>query len=45
MEWLVGETNIFGLVVQNWLLIIGGSLALYIAGLVIAQRRQPRRMR
>jgi hypothetical protein len=39
MNWLVGETNVFGIVVQNWLLIIGGGLALYIAGLAIAARK------
>ena len=40
MDWLVGDSQIFGLVVQNWMLLIGGGLALYFAVLALAGRRQ-----
>jgi hypothetical protein len=42
LQWLVEDWHLFGLSGQNWLLVIGGGLALYIAGLVIAARRRPR---
>jgi len=42
LQWLVDDWHLFGLSGQNWLLVIGGGLALYIAGLVIARRRRPR---
>ena len=40
LQWLVDDWHLFGLSGQNWLLVIGGGLALYIAGLVIAHRRR-----
>ena len=38
LQWLVDDWHWFGLSGQNWLLVIGGGLALYIAGLLIARR-------
>jgi hypothetical protein len=40
MNWLVGDTQVFGLVIQNWMLFIGGGLALYFAALAIIGRRR-----
>jgi hypothetical protein len=40
MDWLVGNSQIFGLRVENWMLLIGGGLALYFAVLSIAGRRR-----
>jgi hypothetical protein len=40
LNWLVGNFDLFGLTGQNWMLVVGGGLLLYIAVLVIAQRRQ-----
>ena len=40
MNWLVGDTQVFGLVIQNWMLLIGGGLALYFAALAIVGRRR-----
>jgi hypothetical protein len=37
LDWLVGDC--FGLTGQNWMMVVGGGLLLYIAGLVIARRR------
>jgi hypothetical protein len=42
MNWLVGDFQVFGLVVQNWMLLIGGGFVLYIAVLVIAGRQNGR---
>jgi hypothetical protein len=40
MDWLVGDSQVFGLEVQNWMLLIGGGLALYFGVLAIAGRRR-----
>jgi hypothetical protein len=40
LDWLTGNFNLFGLPGQNWMVLVGGGLLLYIAILVIAQRRQ-----
>ncbi len=40
MNWLVGDSQVFGLTVENWMLLMGGGLLLYIAVLVIAGRRR-----
>lgn len=40
MNWLVGNFQIFGLEFENWMLLIGGGLALYFAVLAIAGRRR-----
>ena len=42
MNWLTGNCELFGLPGQNWMLVIGGGLLLYIGMLMIARRRQPR---
>lgn len=41
LDWLTGNWQLFGLASQNWMLVIGGGLLLYIAMLVIARGRQP----
>jgi hypothetical protein len=43
MQWLVADWHLLGLTGQNWILVVGGALTLYIAGLVIAQRRRRHR--
>lgn len=43
MQWLVADWYLLGLNGQNWMLVVGGALALYVAGLVIARRRRPHR--
>jgi hypothetical protein len=40
LNWLVGNSNLFGLPVQNWMLLVGGALALYILTLVVARQRR-----
>ena len=45
MNWLVGNSNLFGIPAENWMLVIGGGLLIYIAGLVIAERCRPARTR
>jgi hypothetical protein len=30
MQWLVGETTVFDLPVQNWMLVLGGILAIFV---------------
>ena len=42
LDWLTGNCQLFGLEVQNWMLVIGGGLLAYIATLVIARGRRPR---
>jgi small neutral amino acid transporter SnatA (MarC family) len=40
MDWLVDNFELFGVTIENWMLVIGGGLLLYIAMLMIARRRQ-----
>jgi hypothetical protein len=40
MDWLVSTFELFGLRAQNWMLVIGAALVLYIAALVIGRRSQ-----
>ena len=42
LNWLTANSELFGVPAQNWMLVIGGGLLIYIAALVIAERRQPR---
>jgi len=42
LNWLVGNCEVFGVTGQNWMLVVGGGLLLYIAMLMVARRRQPR---
>ena len=41
MDWLVSETVVFGVTVENWMLAMGCGLLLYISVLAIARRRRP----
>lgn len=34
-EWLIAETSLFGLAVQNWLLVAAAAFALYGVGLAL----------
>ncbi len=40
MNWLVDNFDLFGLPVQNWMLVVGGVIALYFAMLAIGRRGQ-----
>lgn len=37
-DWLVGHIDIFGVPVQNWMLLVALGLAAYLATLVLAHR-------
>jgi hypothetical protein len=39
LDWLVDDIDLFGQNGQNWMLLIGGALLLYLAVMVIARRR------
>ena len=39
LNWLTGNCDLFGLPGQNWMLIVGGGLLLYIAALAISRGR------
>jgi hypothetical protein len=38
MQWLVDTSDLFGLPVQNWLLLVAAGLGLYVIALTIAHR-------
>ena len=40
LNWLTSNCELFGLPGQNWMLVVGGGLLLYVAVLVITNRRQ-----
>lgn len=40
LDWLTKDTNLFGLPAQNWMLLLGGALLLYIGVLAFPQRRR-----
>ncbi len=40
LNWLTSNCELFGLPGQNWMLVVGGGLLLYVAVLVISNRRQ-----
>jgi hypothetical protein len=42
LNWLNAENEVIGVPAQNWMLILGAGLLIYIAAVVIADRRQPR---
>jgi len=42
LEWLSAERMLFGVPAQNWMLIIGAALVIYIAVLIVAENRHPR---
>jgi hypothetical protein len=41
LEWLTGSTELFGLAGQNWMWLTGGGFIIYIALLLVADRRHP----
>jgi hypothetical protein len=40
LNWLTSNCELFGLPGQNWMLVVGGGLLLYVAVLVITNSRQ-----
>lgn len=40
LNWLTTNCDLFGLPGQNWMLVVGGVLLLYVAAPVITNRRQ-----
>jgi hypothetical protein len=38
LQWLVDTSDLFGLPVQNWLLLVAAGLALYVIVLTVAHR-------
>ena len=38
LNWLTANCELFGLPGQNWMLVVGGGLLLYIAALAISRR-------
>jgi hypothetical protein len=42
LNWLTANREVFGIPAQNWMLVIGGGLLIYIAALAIAGSRQSR---
>lgn len=38
LHWLVGSCRVLGLDAQNWMLVIAGALAVYLATLVLIRR-------
>ncbi len=39
LNWLAANRVVWGVPAQNWMLIVGGVLVLYIVALVIAEHR------
>jgi hypothetical protein len=39
LNWLIGQSDLFGFSIQNWMLLIGGVLLVYIVLLAIARRQ------
>ena len=42
LNWLNAENEVIGVPAQNWMLIIGAGLLIYIVAVVIADRRDQR---
>lgn len=40
LDWLTANCDLFGLPAQNWMLVVGGGLLLYIGGLAMPLRRR-----
>ncbi len=38
MNWLVANFDLFGLPGQNWMLVVAGAIAVYVALLAVARR-------
>jgi hypothetical protein len=41
LDWLIGNCELFGIAGQNWMLVLGGGLLLYVATLIVARHFQP----
>lgn len=37
LDWLVGETDVFGFAVQHWLLVVAGCIGVYLVMLAISR--------
>jgi hypothetical protein len=42
MDWLSANSEWFGVPAQNWMLVVGAGLLIYIAVLVVSETRQTR---
>ena len=42
LNWLAANRELFGVPAQNWMLVVGAAVALYIVALIVAGARQPR---
>lgn len=40
LRWLVGSYEVFGLDGQNWMLVIAGAFAVYLAALALIRRHR-----
>lgn len=40
LDWLTKNCDLFGLPAQNWMLVVGGGLLLYIGVLALPRRRR-----
>ena len=40
LEWLTDTNELFGLPAQNWMLLLGGGVLLYIGALAFPRRRR-----
>jgi hypothetical protein len=38
LDWLTGSFDVFGVTIQNWMVVIGGGLLLYVALLNLTRR-------
>ena len=39
LDWLTGSFDVFGVTIQNWMVVIGAGLLLYVALLNLTRRR------
>jgi hypothetical protein len=42
LYWLVGNCDLFGLAIQNWVLVAAGAFALYIFSLLLMRQKHGR---
>ena len=40
LDWLIADWTLFGVAGQNWMLVFGGGLLLYVVILTVAGRRR-----
>jgi len=43
LDWLTENCRLLGLNGQNWMLIVGGGLLIYVGALALERHRKPRR--